>query len=138
MATHRRTWQKAESSVGMIFGARRRVLSGSANRSDLDEDDVVHPRLFIEVKLRATHAVWGLFRSVKAKAAKCRREFQGGHKVPVVALREKGRHGALLVVHEDDFEEVAAEYLAARDDEAVLRFERAVRVRRMGIETQED
>lgn len=137
-STARSTWKRAEAGVAALFGARRRVLSGSSNRPDIDGDDTTHPRLFIEVKLRATHTVWGLFRSVKAKAAKCRRDFQGAHKVPVLGLREKGRHGALLVVHEDDFREVVVEWLSAQSDDTVNGVEAAVRVRRLGIETQED
>lgn len=133
MSTSRSAWQRAESGLAALFGARRRVLSGSANRDDIDSDDGTHPRLYLESKLRAAHAVWSLYRATKARAAKSRREYQGGHKVPVLGLREKGKHGVLLVVHEDDFAEVAAEFLAARTDDEVREFEQAVRVRRLGL-----
>jgi hypothetical protein len=135
--TSKSAWTRAEAGAAAIFGAMRRVLSGSANRPDIDGDDATHPRLYIESKLRAKHAVWSLWRDTRARAAKCRRGFQGGHKTPVLALREKGRHGILLVVHEDDFREVAAEWLAAQDEAVVLEFEHAVARRRLGL-TEED
>jgi hypothetical protein len=87
--------------------------------------------VWIECKLRASWAIFTLWRETKAKAAKVKRELQGGHKVPVLLLAEKGKPGHLIVVHEDDLSEVAAEYLAARDEDAVLRFEAAVRSRRL-------
>lgn len=130
MGTSKSAWTRAEAALAAFFGARRRPLSGSSNRPDIDGDDVIHPRLWLESKLRARYAVWSLWREAKALAAKCR-------KVPVIGLREKGRHGILLVVHSDDFAAVAAEWLAARDEEGILEFERDVRIRRMGI-TKED
>jgi hypothetical protein len=127
MATSKSAWTRAEAGAAAFFGAMRRVLSGSANRADIDGDDSTHPRLFIESKLREKHAVWSLWRDARARAAKC-------GKVPVLALREKHKKGMLLVIHEDDFDRVAAERLAAREDEAVLAFERDVRVIRLGEE----
>jgi hypothetical protein len=131
MATHRRTWQRAESGLAKLFGCRRRVLSGSANREDLDGDDGTHPRLWLESKFRESWSVWSLFRRVKAVAKK-----KSG-KTAVLGLREKGKAGCLLVVHEDDFSRVAAEYLAAMGDEELTAFERDVRVRRAEIGRRE-
>lgn len=130
MSTHRSTWKRAEASVAAIFGARRRVLSGSANRSDIDGDDTTHPRLWIEVKLREHHAVWSLWRDVNAASKKA-------IKTPVLGLREKSARGALLVVHENHMAMVVTEWLAAQTDQSLLEIEAAVRQRR-SEDSQED
>jgi hypothetical protein len=108
MPTHRRTWQKTEDRAARFFGSRRRVLSGSANRGDIGGDDASHPTLFIESKLRDTHAVRTLFEQVKRRA-----EREG--KVPVLALFDKHKHGFMLCVHDSDFLYVIAQRIAALD-----------------------
>lgn len=130
MATHRRTWQKFEQRAAAFFGAARRVLSGSANRADLDGDDSTHERLWIECKLREAHSVcriWDAAAKLARKAAKW----------PVVCLAEKNRPGFWVVVHSDDFRAVAAEYLAACDEADLMEFEAIVRVRRLGINEED-
>jgi hypothetical protein len=102
MSTHRRTWQRKEQQAASLFGSRRKVLSGSSGRDDETRSDSVHPRLFIETKLRKASATRTLWEQTKALA---RRE----GKVPVLALYAKGKPGALLVVHENDLAAVAAE-----------------------------
>jgi hypothetical protein len=104
--TARRTWQKAEGRVAALFGARRQVGSGSSGRDDLTRSDSTHPRLFVETKLRQAHAARSLHDEVKARA-----HLEG--KIPVVALVDKGRPGALVCVHTDDLADVLAEYAAA-------------------------
>lgn len=123
MKTSKSAWTRAEASAAAFFGARRRVLSGSANRSDIDGDDSTHERLFIESKLREKHAVWTLWRATKALAAKCRKR-------PVLALREKHKQGTLFVVHSDDFCEIVLEYLAAQSATELEWIESEVRIRR--------
>jgi hypothetical protein len=107
MSTHRRTWQKAEGRAAAIFGARRQPGSGSAGRDDVDtRSDSTHPALYIETKLRATHAARALHDATKALA---RRE----GKTPILALADKNRPGLLVCIHSDDLETVAVEYCAA-------------------------
>lgn len=133
MATHQRTWKRAEASVAAIFGCRRMPGSGSghAARPDVDDgSDSTHPRLYLETKLRPSWAAWTLWESVRAKARKMGRYYQGGHKVPVVGLRRKFRRGCLLVVHQDDYPEVTVEWLAARPDDQLEAILAAVRLRR--------
>jgi hypothetical protein len=109
MSTHRSTWKKREGQAAALFGARRQVLSGSSGRDDAATcSDSTHPRLYLECKLRAASAVRNLWEVTRDAA---RRE----GKTPVLALYAKGKPGALIVVHEDDLEVVAAEYLAARE-----------------------
>ena len=106
--THRDTWTRRERDAAALFGARRKVLSGSSGRDDETQSDSCHPRLFLETKLRAASAVRNLWEETRERA---RRE----KKTPVLALYAKGKHGGIICVHEDDFEAVAAEFLAARD-----------------------
>lgn len=126
MSTHRSSWKRRERDAASLFGARRRVLSGSSGRAEVDGDDADHPRLWIEVKLRAASAVRSLWEKTRAAASK-------GRKRPVLALYDKGKQGALLVVHEDDLAAAAAEWLAARDEADILEFEAAVRRLRLDI-----
>jgi hypothetical protein len=125
VATSKSAWTRAESALARIFGARRRVLSGSANRPDLDGDDSTHERLFLESKLRGKHAVWSTWRAVNARA------FKAG-KIPVLGLREKHKHGVLLVVHNHDFGVVVLEYLKSLGDQDLLEIEAAVARARSG------
>lgn len=74
--------------------------------------------------------MWTLWADTLAAAAKCFRTYQGGHKTPVVVLKEKGRQGMLVVVHSRDLPEVVVEYLAARTDEELREIERMVQNRR--------
>ena len=108
MSTARGTWQRREREAAAIFGTRRQYGSGSGGREDQTCSDSVHPRLYIEQKLRAVHAVLTLWRDTKAKAHK-----EG--KDPVVVLSEKGKAGQWLLIHEADMPAVVANWLAAQD-----------------------
>ena len=96
--THRSTWKQGEQRVADLFGTTRTPLSGGNSKHT--RSDTLHPRLFIEVKLRQVHTTWTLFRQTELLARK-----EG--KVPILALQEKGRHGCLLVMRPQD---VAAVY----------------------------
>jgi hypothetical protein len=108
--TARRTWQRFEGRAAAFFGVARRVLSGSANRADIDGDDATHPRLYIEAKLRQAHSACRIW----DKAAKGAKKSK---KVPVVALAEKNRPGFWLLIHNEDLMFVVAQYLATFDPE---------------------
>lgn len=111
MATHRNTWKARERQAAAIFGTRRQIGSGSGGRADQTRSDSLHPRIFLETKLRASSAVRTLFDKTAVMAKK-----EG--KVPCLAIFDKGRQGALLVFHADNLIEIAAELLAARDEAA--------------------
>jgi hypothetical protein len=134
MATHRRTWQKFEERAAAFFGSRRRVLSGSTNRQDIEGDDSVHPRLHIEAKLRAKHGVFRIWDEARASAAKLKDSLQRkgvpGHKEVVVCLQEKNREGFLVCVHSNDFEAAVIEWLVAQDENVLEDVKQAVRLRR--------
>lgn len=120
MSTSRRTWQKSEGRAAALFGSLRAVLSGSSGRTDKSASDSTHPTLFIESKMRQTHAARTLHSSTMGLAKK-----EG--KVPVLCLFDKGRPGFLVVVHSDDMPRVVAEYLGAMTDEELEEIEGAIR-----------
>ena len=110
------TWKQRERNAAAIFGARRQRCSGSSGIEGQTRSDSVHPRLFIEHKLRASHAVLNLWRAELPKARKEGKDL-------VIVLSEKGRKGQWLLVHDADMASVVANWLAAQDDdtlEAVL------------------
>jgi hypothetical protein len=108
MPTARRTWQRAEDRAAALFGARRTVLSGSSGRDDATASDSTHPALFLETKLRGTHAARTLFDATRAKA-------RAEGKIPVLMLADKGRPGFLVCVHSDDLVALAEAVLAVID-----------------------
>lgn len=113
MSTNRRTWQRKEQKAAAIFGSVRQPCSGSMGRDDQTSSDACHPRLFIESKLRASHAVLAVWDEAKKQAHK-----EG--KDPVVILSQKGRHGQWLLIHEADMPAIVANWLASQDWETVL------------------
>jgi len=106
MSTHRRTWQKREQHAATLVGAQRQPGSGSAGREDQTSSDSTHPRLYLESKVRARSATWALWKAAAKKAAKER-------KTPVLVLYEKGKHGGLWIVHENDLLLLADEIIEA-------------------------
>jgi hypothetical protein len=102
MSTHRSSWKRRARDAAQLFGALRQRLSGSSGRHDATRSDSTHERLFIESKLRASWAVRGLWKETSDKA-----RLEG--KTPVLVLFEKGKPGALIVVHQDHFAEGARE-----------------------------
>ena len=96
----RGTWKAGERRVAAYFGTLRTSLSGG--NSKITRSDTMHPRLFIETKHRASHAVRTLYDET-AKQAKV----EG--KTPVVALIDKNKAGFLVVVHSDYFADLCKE-----------------------------
>jgi len=95
--TARSTWKNHERTAARFFGAERVMGSGALPGTSSDSD---HPSIYIESKLRRQWALWSLFRETERKA-------QRESKVPVLAIREKGRHGWLLVCRPKDLQRVA-------------------------------
>ena len=109
MPTARRTWQKCEQRVADLFGCKRQPGSGSGGRDDVTCSDSTHPRLFLETKLRATHAARSLHDATRKLAGK-----EG--KTPVVCLADKNRPGFLVCVHSDDLAAVVVQFCAAHPE----------------------
>jgi hypothetical protein len=106
--TSKSAWKARERQAAALFGARRQRCSGSSGRDDCSRSDSTHPALFIETKLRASHAAVALYDETRALARK-----EG--KIPVVALAQKGRPGVLLVVDPNDLGAVAKELQAGAE-----------------------
>ena len=83
--------------MAALFGTVRAPLSGS--NGGVTGSDSLSDDLYIEVKMRKKHALWRLYDDTKKGAKK-----EG--KIPVMAIGETGRKGALIVVHSDHLKDV--------------------------------
>ena len=100
---NRSTWKAQERWVAQFFGSTRTPLSGSGSRHT--GSDSLHPRLYIETKLR------------KGFTAACRRfqeiakEAKKEGKIPVLVFRIQGQDNldSLAVVRLRDLKAVAQE-----------------------------
>ena len=101
-------WKERERQAAALFGTKRQPGSGSMNRDDFTRSDSRHDAIFMEVKVRASHAVRTLWEGTKKLAKKEK-------KTPVLVLYSKGKVGGLIVLHEDDAEAVLAEIVKAKD-----------------------
>lgn len=97
--THRSTWKAFERLVADFFGTRRTPLSGS-NSGHNTTSDTLHPEVYVECKYRAKMAVYELFNDT-VLAAKLE------EKIPVVAIKQKGEKGYLLVMRSQDLHRLA-------------------------------
>lgn len=96
--TSKSCWKSFERLVASFFGTRRVPLSGS-NSGHGTNSDSLHPKLYIECKVRSKISLWQLFVDTEKKA-----KVEG--KVPIVAIKQKGEKGYLLVLRPDDLEKV--------------------------------
>lgn len=95
--THRNTWKQKERDVGALFGCRRR--RGSGCDPETGGDDIVHPRLFVEVRLRKNMTVLKWWEKDVVEPA------QREGKFPVLVIFQKGKGQPFIVAPLD------AEYL---------------------------
>jgi len=100
-------WKQRERDGAGEFGAKRTIGSGSLGREDRTCSDSTHERLFIETKLRKSHAVVSLWDKT-AKLAKKEK------KTPALLFAQHQRPGFWVFCKLDDLPIVAAEYAAAR------------------------
>jgi hypothetical protein len=94
MVTARETWKKFERKVAKKIGGVRTPLSGSHSRHT--SGDVIHDVFYVECKYRKNFAVVSLFDEVREKAKKEK-------KIPMLVLKQKNRHGELVVMDLNDF-----------------------------------
>lgn len=97
--TSKSTWKLFERVVAKFFGTRRVPLSGS-NSGHGTNSDSLHPKLYIECKVRGKISLWQLFIDTENKA-------KVENKLPVVAIKQKGEKGYLLVMRPEDLEKIA-------------------------------
>ena len=91
--TSRGTWKNRERQIAHFFGGERNPLSGGNSKHT--RGDVIHDKLYIEVKYRVKHSAIELWKDTYQKAIY-------ENKIPVVCLCEKGKDGFWIVVHSDD------------------------------------
>lgn len=96
--TSKECWKSFERVVASFFGTKRVPLSGS-NSGHGTNSDSLHSKLYIECKVRGKISLWSLFTDTENKA-----KVEG--KVPVVAIKQKGERGYLLVIRPDDLEKL--------------------------------
>ena len=96
--TSKECWKSFERLVASFFGTKRVPLSGS-NSGHGTNSDSLHPRLYIECKVRGRIALWQLFTDTEKKA-----KVEG--KIPIVAIKQKGEKGYLLVLRPENLGKV--------------------------------
>jgi len=97
--TSKVSWKSFEALVAKFFSTRRVPLSGS-NSGHGTNSDSLHDKLYIECKVRQKISLWQLFTDTEEKA-KVEKKF------PVVAIKQKGGKGYLLVLRPEDLQEIA-------------------------------
>lgn len=97
--TSKSCWKSFERTVADFFGTRRVPLSGS-NSGHGTNSDSLHPQFYIECKLRNKIALWQLFSDTENKA-----KVEG--KIPIVAIKQKGAKGYLLIIRPDDLKNIS-------------------------------
>ena len=90
-------WKNTEREVAKAFGTKRAPVCNNVTHSDTFSDS-----LYIEIKKRKRFWIWGLFEDTKTKALK-----EG--KIPVVAIKQKGKKGFLILIRPEDVCQVATE-----------------------------
>ena len=88
-------WKNTEREVAKAFGTTRAPVS-----NNLTHSDTFHKSCYIEVKKRKKFWIWGLFEDTKKKALKEK-------KIPIVAIKQKGKRGFLIVVRPEDLKKVS-------------------------------
>jgi len=95
-----KNWKRMERRVAKKLGGKRNPLSGSMSRHTAG--DVIHDRFYVECKYRKNFSIYKWFDDVKKKASRER-------KIPALVLKEKNRHGELVVLQLDDFSGLVSE-----------------------------
>ena len=90
-----KSWKRAERVVAKTVGGQRNPLSGRNSRHT--GGDVIHPKLYVEVKYRQNFAVTTLMREVEAAAKK-----EG--KLPWLGLQPARLHTRYYVIRESELE----------------------------------
>jgi hypothetical protein len=107
-----KAWKARERTAAAAIGANRQRCSGSSGIKGQTRSDSDHPRIYLEGKMRAAHAVINLWDDTAAKA---KRE----KKTPLVCLSVKGRPGRWWLLHHRDVKQLAIEWLAQQDKETL-------------------
>ena len=96
--TSKSTWKSFEREVAKHFGTKRVPLSGS-NSGHNTNSDTLHPKLYIECKVRGKSAIWTLFEDTRNKA----KVEKNSH----YRFATKGGKGYLLVIRPEDLHKIS-------------------------------
>ena len=88
-----KTWKAFERAVASYFGCRRTGPMQEKNANDIN-----HPNIHCQCKYSKRHAIVGVWDAAKAVSK---------GKIPIVAVKVKGRPGFWLLVHSGDLQAVA-------------------------------
>ena len=88
-------WKGFERVVAKAFGTTRAPVCNNVTHSDTFSE-----KFYVEVKTRKKLGLWALYEDTKKKA-------EAEHKIPVVALKEKGKRGFLIVTNARHICEIA-------------------------------
>ena len=90
-----KTWKEFERPVANYFGCKR-----TGPMQEKDANDINHPQLHVQCKHAKKHAILTVWDAAKKKTDK-------SGKIPVVAIKQKGRHGFWLLIRSSDLGAVA-------------------------------
>lgn len=96
--TSKSCWKSFERDVAKYFGTKRVPLSGS-NSGHNTNSDSLHPSIYIECKVRSKISLWQLFIDTESKS-------KVEKKIPVVAIKQKGGKGYLLIIRPEDLDKI--------------------------------
>lgn len=91
--THSQTWKKLERVAAKKLGGQRQFNTGAHNK-----EDVTHPRMVIECKVRASLAIKKWWEQAKKHCTG-----ENKDKVPVLITKEKGMRGEFIIMKLDDY-----------------------------------
>ena len=96
-----KSWKNVERKIAKSLNTERVPLSGG--NSKISKGDVIHDQLYIEVKTRKSMAIMVLWRTTLGLA-------RAEGKIPILAIKEKGKHGELAIIDWKMFVELWENY----------------------------
>lgn len=91
--THKQTWKNLENVAAKKLGGERQFNTGTHNA-----EDVKHPRMVIECKLRAKLGFRGWYEQAKKHCKGKQKD-----KIAVLITKEKGMRGEFITMKLDDY-----------------------------------
>lgn len=96
-----KSWKAIERKVAKSLGTQRTPLSGGNSKQT--RSDTLDEKLFVEIKHRVSFSVVSLYRKTSDLAKK-------EHRIPVLCLKAKGKHGEVAVIDWKLFLELWGKY----------------------------
>ena len=100
----RKLWKKFELDVARDFGTERNPLSGENSRHETNSDSL-HKNVYIEAKRDQKFLGKILLNLLHDTVLKSKKE----KKIPMIALKEKGKQGYWIMVRSNDLKSLAKE-----------------------------